>query len=163
MCKRSIVVLFLVWLVLVPKVQAQRVAVDRQKHTLSVTVRETIEVEPQLAIVSIGYVNYASTKEDAYREIVETAENIIKALTKSGVPAKNIETDNLQLAYHSEYRQAEEKREFEATQKWRIQLRASEAQHVIEIATTAGANTIDAVEWIVEDPAALEARATWRP
>ena len=44
-------------------------------------------------------------------------------------------------------------------QQWRIHVVATGAQKVVDIAITAGANTVQGVEWNVSDPQSLRAKA----
>jgi uncharacterized protein YggE len=142
---------------------AQDIQVNRQNKTIAVTADESITADAEVALLTIGYRNYAVTQDAAFRENVRVAEQITKALLDAKVPKTNIETDKLQLtrAEIDEKWTADMKKErqFTAGQSWHVTVPASEAQTVVDLAVRAGANEVDDVEWNVADPVALQAKA----
>jgi uncharacterized protein YggE len=56
---------------------------------------------------------------------------------------------------------AEEKnaRQFQASQSWTIRVTADRTQAVVDMALRAGANVLEALDWNVSDPKALQAKA----
>lgn len=157
---------FLVTLVVIAvtgSLLAQDIQVNRQNKTIAVTADESITADAEVALLTIGYRNYAVTQDAAFRENVRVAEQITKALLDAKVPKTNIETDKLQLtrAEIDEKWTADMKKErqFTAGQSWHVTVPASEAQTVVDLAVRAGANEVDDVEWNVADPVALQAKA----
>ncbi|MHB8527064.1 MAG: SIMPL domain-containing protein [Candidatus Acidiferrales bacterium] len=142
---------------------AQQIQVNRDNRTIAVTATDSVEVDAQVAIVRLGYHNYGQTHEATYNENVSAADKIVNALVGAGVPKADIQTEALTLATvdpEKEWTAAQkEERQFEATQSWRVRLRASNAQTVVDIAVRAGANNIESIDWRVSDPKALEAKA----
>lgn len=142
---------------------AQDIQVNRQNKTIAVTADESITADAEVALLTIGYRNYGVTQDAAFRENVRVAEQIIKALLDAKVPKTNIETDKLQLtrAEIDEKWTADMKKErqFTAGQSWHVTVPASEAQTVVDLAVSAGANEVEDVEWNVADPVALQAKA----
>ena len=142
---------------------AQDIQVNRQNKTIAVTADESITADAEVALLTIGYRNYAVTQDAAFRENVRVAEQITKALLDAKVPKTNIETDKLQLtrAEIDEKWTADMKKErqFTAGQSWHVTVPASEAQTVVDLAVRAGANEVDDVEWNVALPVALQAKA----
>ena len=94
---------------------------------------------------------------------MRVAEQIAKAMLAAKVPEANIETDKLNLGRS----EAEEKwtedmkkeRRFQARQSWHVTVPASQAQTIVDLCVSAGANEVDDVEWNVADPVALQAKA----
>jgi uncharacterized protein YggE len=111
----------------------------------------------------VGYQNYAPTKDAAYGENIRVSNEVTKALLNGGVPKSVLETESLRLerAERDEKWTAEEKKErqFQATQTWTIHVTADRAQAVVDTALRAGANVLEALDWNVTDPKALQAKA----
>lgn len=143
---------------------AQDIQVNRQNKTIAVTADESITADPEVAVLAIGYHNYAPTQDTAFRDNVRAAQQITKALLDAKVPKEGSETDKLQLGRT----EADEKwtpemkreRQFHAQQSWHVTVPASQAQTVVDLAVKAGANEVDDVEWNVADPVALQAKAS---
>jgi uncharacterized protein len=143
---------------------AQDVQVNRQNRTIAVQVTETLEVEPELAIVRFGYHSFGLTQESAYQDNTRVASKIIDALLAAGLKKESIETESVNLgrvASQNKDWTNEERRhnQFEAEQMWNARVTPSEAQKVADQAIAAGANEIQEVSWVVRDPADLEAKA----
>jgi uncharacterized protein len=142
----------------------QDIQVNRQNKTIAVTADESITADAEVAVLAIGFHNYALTQEAAYRENVRAAEKIVEALMEAKVAAGNVETDKLNLTHvEPDQRWTEEmkrQRVFEAEQSWHISVSAAQAQDVVDMAVRAGANEVDDVEWNVVDAVALQAKAS---
>lgn len=149
---------------LVPFVTGQDVQVSRENKTIAVTTDEELVVDAELAILRIGYLNYAATSEAAFDQNVRISNQISRALLDAGVPASGIETQTLRVSRMDldEHWTAEQKKErqFEAQQSWEIRVPVSQAQDIVDIAIRAGASSVADVDWTVADPAALQARAS---
>lgn len=142
---------------------AQEVQVSRTNKTISVVVSETIQVEPEVAEIHLGYHNYGLTKEIAFEENVRIANEITKALLAAGVPKGNVETQAIRLGRVPEYEsvpdELRKQRQFEAEQSWIVRVPSPVAQNIVDTAVHAGANEVDEVDWAVTDPTALEGKA----
>jgi len=160
---RKIIALVL-WcsLVSLPAV-GQQIQVNRQNKTIAITADESVSVDAEVATITVGYQNYALTKDAAYSESLRVSNEVTKALLNGGVPKSALETESVRLerAERDEKWTAEEKKErqYQATQTWTIHVSADRAQTVVDIALRAGANVLEALDWNVSDPKALEARA----
>jgi uncharacterized protein YggE len=155
-----------VWLALLSyalAASAQDIQVNRQNKTIAVTADDSVTADAEVAVLAIGYHNYAPTQDAAFRENVSAAEKITRAMLNAKVPEANIETDKLSLGRA----EAEEKwtddmkkeRRFQAQQSWHVTVPASQAQTIVDLCVNAGANEVDDVEWSVSDPVALQAKA----
>jgi len=142
----------------------QDIQVNRQNKTIAVTADDSITAEAEVAVLAIGYHNYAPTQDTAFRENVRAAEQIVKALLDFRVPAGNIETQSLRLSrvQQDDSWTAEIKKErvFETQQSWHVSVSVAQAQTVVDLAVKAGANEVEDVEWNVADPVALQAKAS---
>jgi uncharacterized protein YggE len=142
---------------------SQQILVNRQNKTIAITAEESVSVDPEVATITVGYQNYGPSKDAAYGENIRVSNEVTKALLNSGVPKSALETESLRLerAERDEKWTAEEKKErqFQATQTWTIHVTADRAQAVVDMALRAGANELEALDWNVSDPKALQAKA----
>jgi uncharacterized protein YggE len=142
---------------------AQEIQVNRQNKTIAVTAEESIMADAEIAVVAIGYHNYAPTQDLAFQESIRASDQITRALLGAGIPKSNIETDKLRLGRTEQddkwTTEMKKDRQFEAQQSWRITLTVSQAQAIVDLAIRKGANEVEDVEWNVADPIALQAKA----
>jgi uncharacterized protein YggE len=142
---------------------SQQILVNRQNKTIAITAEKSVSVDPEVATITVGYQNYAPTEDAAYGENIRVSNEVTKALLNDGVPKSALETESLRLerAERDEKWTAEEKKErkFQATQTWTIHVPADRAQVVVDMALRAGANELEALDWNVSDPKALQAKA----
>lgn len=143
---------------------AQNIQVNKQNKTIAVTADETISVEAEVAVLHIGYHNYAATQDAAFRENARAANAITKALLDVHIAKENIETEKLRLEHvnpHPDWTpEMKTEREFEAQQSWKVTVVVGDAQTVMNLAAQNGANDVSDTEWNVADPLALEAKAS---
>ncbi len=139
--------------------QFSRVVSDRRNIEIRAT--EKVAVPAEIAIVKIGFQNQAATKDTAYQENTKASTKVIQALLDAKVPKDAIETQTISLERQDEMNgpNAARTTRFSADQEWRIHVKASEAQKVVDIAVAAGANQVSDVDWSVTDPHALQAKA----
>lgn len=69
---------------------SQDIQVNRQNKTIAVTADQSTSVDAEVAVVAVGYHDYASTQDAAFQDNVRTADVIVKALLGAGTPKANI-------------------------------------------------------------------------
>jgi len=145
-------------------VSAQEYGINRENRSISVTVTQKLEVDPDIAQITFGSQTYGATHDAAYLENLRIADQIVKALLDSGVPRGKIESHKLSLDIQDESEQknltAEQRsqRHYVAHQSWTVRIAAADAQKIVDIAVHAGANQVEDVTWDVSNPDALDAR-----
>lgn len=145
--------------------RAQEIQVNRENRTIAVSATGTVKADAEIAVVELGYHNYAPTHDQAYQNNVRTSDKIIHALLASGLSRASIHTETLHLfpvfSRNTNWTaQEREERQFQARQSWKIRLPVADAQRVVDLAVQAGANEVTNVDWQVKDPEALEAKAS---
>lgn len=137
--------------------------INRQNRTIEVIVSETVKVDPDVAVVTLGCISYGETHDQAYQANLQAADKVIKALLNAGLSKEQIESNALELNETStddeRGRPAQKGRQFTAHQSWNIRVAAPDAQKIIDIAVQAGANGVEGVSWEVSDTEALETKA----
>jgi len=141
----------------------QGIQINKQNRTISVTASASLEVEPEVAVVQVGYHNFAPTQDAAYSSNGEVSGKVINALLAAGLRKDAIETEAVSLQNVSQLIRdstPEERaaHQFEARQTWAIHVPVADAGRVVDQSIASGANEISGVDWTVADPAALDAR-----
>lgn len=148
-----------------PALLSQTIEVNRQNRTVEVVVTERVQVDADTADVTVGYIAYGQTHDQAYQANLAVADKVIKAMLGAGVAKAQIQSSSIQLSEtnpgdNSDQPPATRKmRQFKAHQSWTVRVGAAEAQKLIDAAVQAGANGVEYVSWSVADPDALETRA----
>jgi len=142
---------------------SQQILVNRQNKTIAITAEDSISMDPEVATITLGYQNYAPTKDAAYQENKRVSNEVTNALLKGGVPKSALETESLRLQraeLDAKWTTEEKKeRQFQASQSLIIHVSADRAQAVVDTGLRAGANVLEALDWNVSDPNALQAKA----
>jgi len=128
--------------------------IDAANRTLTVTADGRVDVDPDLAIVHIGFETQPEDAKSAYADGARTSNAIIDAVKAAGVP---------QTAIRSEYqrlnRQYDKPHKFTLVQQWTVRVPPERAAEILDTAITAGANSSGNIDWTVKDELALEAQA----
>lgn len=139
-----------------------------QRRSISVTGTAQVTTDADLAIVHVGYKIYGPDAKTAYGAAVRTSNAIMEALTASGIPKNAIESTSQVLEHTQPYEfqqyplSNEERaaRQFTVFQSWAMHVKPVDASRALNTAITAGANESGWIQWIVNNPTALEARAS---
>lgn len=157
---RVLVVMVLFSCVLAVPAAAQSSRTVSDKKTIEIRATEKVSSPAEIATVRIGFQNVASNKDTAYAENVRAADKIVQTLRAAGTPAEAIETDSIKLEREDTAQGVTPaSTRYSAEQNWRIRVKASEAQKIVDIAVSAGANQVGGVDWNVSDPESLETKA----
>jgi hypothetical protein len=131
--------------------------------SIRVTGRAVVAVQPERAEVDVGVVTEAKEAQAAARENAEKLDAVLKALRASLGPDVKIETlsYSLQPVYHrSEPRAEPVVSGYNATNVVRIrELPLDAVGRAIDVAASAGANSIRNIAFILKDEKAHKARA----
>jgi uncharacterized protein len=140
---------------------AQDVQVSRTNRSIDVTTTESVRADAEVAILTLGFVNYAATRDAAYEENALISNQVIQALLDGGLSKQAIHTEQfrLQSQTYNTPNGSTPQRQFYAEQTWTIRVRAADAQTIVDKAVSAGANSVGSVTWDVADPDALQQKA----
>ncbi len=148
---------------LVPIASAQGIQINKENRTISVTTSDSIEVEPEIAVIEIGYHNYGATQDAAYGDSGKVSGKLIQSLLAAGLDKNAIETQAVRLEtvfqQDKDWTPDQRKdRQFQASQLWSIRVAVADAGKFVDSAIAGGANAITGVNWTVADPAALDSK-----
>lgn len=129
--------------------------IGSSNRTLSVSATATVSVEPDLAIVHIGFQTQPESSKDAYAEGARTSNAILDAVKQAGIPAADIRSESQYLQPDD----APKSHKFRLSQQWTVRTAPARAAEILDIAITAGANDSGQIEWTVKDEHALATQA----
>lgn len=138
------------------------------RRTISVNGTALVKADADLAVVRVGYKLYGPDAKSAYDHATEVSNAIMNALTASGISKASIESTSQVLQHTQIYdlqqfpmgSEDREHRQFTVTQSWIIRVKPDQAAAALDTAVGAGANESGWIQWIVEDPSALRAKAS---
>jgi len=133
-----------------------QLAITSANRTLTVTADDTISVEPEVAILHVGFETQPGDAKQVYADGARTSNAIIDALKQAGVQQSDIRSESQFL--NRDYT-VEKARKFRLSQRWTVRATPERAAEVLDTAVTAGANTSGEIEWTVKDEKALEQQA----
>ncbi|MFZ0746118.1 MAG: SIMPL domain-containing protein [Terracidiphilus sp.] len=137
------------------QVSEPQLKIDSTNRTLTVTANETVSVEPEIAILHIGFETQPEDAKTAYADGARTSNAIIDAIKQAGIPEKAIRSESQYL--EPDYTPKSHK--FKLTQQWTVRTPPERAAEILDVAVSAGANTSGEIDWTVKDEPALEEQA----
>jgi hypothetical protein len=129
--------------------------VDSSNRTLTISATETMSVEPDLAILHIGFDTAPQDAKSAYADGARASNAIIAAVKQAGIPETSIRSESQYL--DRDYSTKQHK--FVLHQQWTVKVPPERAAEILDIAVTAGATDSGQIDWTVKDVPALESQA----
>jgi hypothetical protein len=128
--------------------------IESTNRTLTVNAEERVTVDPDLAILHIGFETKPSDAKSAYAAGSKTSNDIVSALKQAGIPETSIrsESQNLDRVYSDAHK-------FKLVQKWTVKSPPERAAEILDVAVSAGATDSGEIDWTVKDEKALEDQA----
>ncbi|MGA8743465.1 MAG: SIMPL domain-containing protein [Terracidiphilus sp.] len=129
--------------------------VDSSNRTLTVSATDNVTVEPDLAILHIGFVTQPQDAKSAYADGTRASNAIIAALKQAGVEETAIRSESQYL----DRDWTTKLRKYTLHQQWTVKVSPQRAAEVLDVAINAGATSSGQIDWTVKDEKALEAEA----
>lgn len=130
--------------------------IDSANRTLTVTASDSITVDPDVAILHIGFETEPASAKEVYANGAQTSNAIIDALKQAGVPESAIHSESQYL--ERDY-SVPKSHKFILTEQWTVKTTPKRAAELLDVAVTAGANSSGQIEWTVSDERGLENEA----
>lgn len=124
-------------------------------RTISVTANESVTVEPDLAILRVGFDTPEEDAKSAYADGARISNQIVDVLRNAGISVDAIRSES-QYLYRSD---GNSSHKFKLAQQWTVNVSPERAAEILDIAVSAGANSSGQIEWTVKDEKALEHQA----
>ncbi len=129
--------------------------VDSSNRTLTVSATDSVTVEPDLAILHIGFVTQPQDAKSAYADGTRASNAIIAALKQAGVEETAIRSESQYL----DRDWTTKLRKYTLHQQWTVKVPPARAAEILDVAINAGATSSGQIDWTVKDEKALEAEA----
>jgi hypothetical protein len=128
--------------------------IDSTNRTIAVSAEGRVTVDPDIAILHVGFETKPEDSKTAYSDGANTSNAVIAAIKGSGIPETSI---------RSEYQRLEpfdvKNHRFKLAQEWTVKVPPARAGEILDLAVSAGATNSGDIEWTVEDVHALEDQA----
>jgi len=136
------------------QVAPPQLAISAANRTLAVTAQDNVSVEPEIAVLHVGFDTQPQDAKAAYAEGARTSNAIIAAIKSEGIAESAIRSESQYLS-----RDWKQQHKFKLTQQWTVRVPAARAAEVLDAAVTAGATSSGEIEWTVKDERTLESEA----
>ncbi len=124
--------------------------IDSANRTLSVSATETVTVDPDLAILHVGFDTQPEDAKSAYADGARISSAIIAAVKQAGIPESSIQSQSQYLN-----RDSTKPHKFTLSQQWTVRAAPERAAEILDIAIGAGATSSGEIEWTVKDEKGL--------
>jgi len=131
-----------------------QLTIEPNNRTLTVSAEGQVSVEPDLAILHIGFETPPSDSKTAYAVGAQTSNAIVDALKQAGIPEDAIRSEwqRLDSVYGKPHK-------FTLSQQWTVRIPPARAAEILDVAITAGATDSGQIDWTVKDEQALSDQA----
>jgi uncharacterized protein YggE len=133
--------------------------IDSSNRTLTVTADDSVSVEPEVAILHIGFDTQPGDAKQVYADGANTSNAIVGALRQAGIAESAIRSESQYL--NRDYT-IPKSRKFTLSQRWTVRTTPERAAEILDAAVNAGANNSGEIEWTVKDEKALAEQALSR-
>ncbi|MDR3750544.1 MAG: SIMPL domain-containing protein [Terracidiphilus sp.] len=128
--------------------------IEPANRTLTVSAEGQVSVDPDVAILHIGFETQPSDAKSAYAAGAKTSNEIVAALKQAGIA---------ETAIHSEWQRLNsasgKPHKFTLVQEWTVKTQPERAAEILDVAISAGATSSGDIDWTVQDERALEDKA----
>lgn len=142
--------------VLAQEASQPQIKIDTTNRTLSVSASDDVSVEPEVAVLHIGFETAPSDPKSAYAEGTRVSNGIRDALKQAGVADDAIRSESqfLQPDYT-----LPKQHKYKLQQQWSVRVDPARAAEILDVAVSSGANNAGGIDWTVKDEKALEGQA----
>ena len=128
--------------------------IDPANRTLTVSAENTVTVDPDVAILHVGFETLPTDAKSAYAAGTTSSNAIIGALKQAGIAESAIHSEwqHLNSVYDKPHK-------FTLQQQWTVRVKPERAAEILDIAVTAGATNSGQIDWDVDDQQALQDKA----
>jgi uncharacterized protein YggE len=129
--------------------------IDSTNRTLTVSGEDHVSVEPEIAVLHVGFETAPNDAKAAYAEGARTSNAIIAAIKQAGIPESDIRSESQYLDRDP----TPKTHKFKLTQRWTVKVPPERAAEILDTAVTNGANSTGQIDWTVKDERALDEQA----
>jgi uncharacterized protein len=147
--------------------QTQVTPTPEQRHTLTAEGTAVVSANADMAVIRATSKVYGPDAKTANASAADLSSSIQHAFASLGLPEAAVDFTSPVLQRSSSYElqqyqmgtEERTRRQFTVTQSWTVRVKPDQAEAALKTAIDSGAADDAWVQWIVQDPSALEARA----
>jgi len=128
--------------------------IDSTNRTIAVSAQGRVAVDPDVAILHVGFETKPEDSKSAYAEGARTSNAIITAIKGAGIADASIRSESQRLEPVDV-----KNHRFKLSQEWTVRTPPARAAEILDLAVNAGATDSGDIDWTVEDVHALEDQA----
>jgi uncharacterized protein YggE len=128
--------------------------IEPTNRTLTVSAQGQVTVDPDVAILHIGFQTQPVDAKAAYAAGAKTSNDIVTAVKQAGIPESSIHSEwqRLDRVYGTAHK-------FQLVQQWTVKTSPERAAEILDVAITAGATQSGDIDWTMQDMRALDDQA----
>lgn len=128
--------------------------IEPANRTLTVSAEDQVTVDPDVAILHVGFETQPTDAKSAYAAGAATSNAIVSALKQAGIAEDAIHSEwqRLNSVYGKPHK-------FTLQQQWTVKVKPERAAEILDVAVSAGATDSGQIDWTVENEQALEDKA----
>jgi hypothetical protein len=128
--------------------------IEPANRTLTVNAQNQVTVDPDVAILHVGFQTQPTDAKAAYAAGAQTSNAIIAAVKQAGIAESSIHSEwqRLNSVYGKPHK-------FTLAQQWTVKVAPERAAEILDVAVSAGATDSGQIDWTVENEQALEDKA----
>jgi len=130
--------------------------IEPTNRTLALSATDGVSVEPEVAILHIGFETAPTDAKSAYAAGSRKSNAIMDALKQAGVEESDIRSVSQYLSPDYTY---PKQHRYTLTQQWTVRCTPARAAELLDIAVDAGATSSGEIDWTVKDEKALADQA----
>jgi hypothetical protein len=131
-----------------------RLNIDSSNRTIAVSANGRVTVDPDIAILHVGFETRPTDSKTAYADGARTSNAIVAAIKGAGIPEASIRSESQRLEPVDV-----KNHKFKLTQEWTVKVPPARSGEILDLAVSAGATDSGDIEWTVNDVHALEDQA----
>lgn len=128
--------------------------IEPSNRTLTVSADARVTVEPEIAVLHIGFATQPLEAKAAYAEGAKISNQVVGAIKQAGIEDSAIRSESQTLQPWEG-----KNHKFRLQQTWVVKVPPARAAEILDIAITAGATDSGQIEWTVNDEKSLEDQA----
>jgi hypothetical protein len=128
--------------------------IEPTNRTLTVSTEDRVTVDPEVAILHIGFQTPPKDAKGANAAGAATSNAIVNALKQAGVQEGSIHSESQRITG-----MWGDAHKFTLQQQWTVRVKPEQVAEILDVAVTAGATYSGQIDWTVADEHALEDRA----
>jgi uncharacterized protein len=128
--------------------------IDSATRTVTVSAEGRVSVDPEIAILHIGFETKPSDAKSAYADGSRLSNAIVSAIKDVGIPETSIRSEAQRLEAVDA-----KNHKFKLAQTWTVKTPPARAGEILDVAINAGATDSGEIDWTVQDIHVLEDQA----